>query len=111
MSQSLQKHSDRETHNSSSPSPTRKHRISGREELKGEMNKIKPPTFDGEHRKEEGCRYMVAGHEEILPAAELFCPCRGNNCNVLAERKSVHVVGSVCAGTTHQRERGHVEGV
>jgi len=23
------------------------------DELKGEMNKIKPPTFDGEHNKEE----------------------------------------------------------
>ena len=48
-----QKHSDRETHSSSSPSPTRKHQKSGREELKGEMNKIKPPTFNGEHKKGE----------------------------------------------------------
>ena len=48
-----QKHSDRETHSSSSSSPTRKHQKYGKEELKGEMNKIKPPTFDGEHKKEE----------------------------------------------------------
>jgi hypothetical protein len=48
-----QRHSDRKTHSSSSPSPTRKHQKSGKEELKGEMNKIKPPTFDGEHKKEE----------------------------------------------------------
>jgi hypothetical protein len=54
---------------------------------------------------------MVAGHEEILPTVELFCPCRGKNCNVPVERKSVHVVGSVYASATHQRERGHVEGV
>jgi hypothetical protein len=47
------KHSIRETHNSSSPSPTRKHKRYGMDELKGEMNKIKPPTFDGEHKKEE----------------------------------------------------------
>jgi hypothetical protein len=47
------KHSNKETHSSSSPSPTRKHRRSGVDELKGEMNKIKPPTFDGEHKKEE----------------------------------------------------------
>jgi hypothetical protein len=47
------KHSSREAHSSSSPSPTRKHRRSGMDELKGEMNKIKPPTFDGEHKKEE----------------------------------------------------------
>jgi hypothetical protein len=54
---------------------------------------------------------MVVGYEEILPTAELFFPCRRKNCNVLAERKSIHVVGSVGAGATHQRERGHVEGV
>jgi hypothetical protein len=48
-----QGHSKRRAHSSSSPSPTRKHRRSGVDELKGEMNKIKPPTFDGEHKKEE----------------------------------------------------------
>jgi hypothetical protein len=47
------KHSSREAHSSSSPSPTRKHRTSGRDELKGEMNNIKPPTFDGEHKEED----------------------------------------------------------
>jgi hypothetical protein len=47
------KHSGKEAHSSSSPSPTRKHRRFGVDELKGEMNKIKPPTFDGEHQKEE----------------------------------------------------------
>jgi hypothetical protein len=48
-----QKHSHRRSHNSSSPSPVRKHKRSGVDELKGEMNKIKPPTFDGEHKKDE----------------------------------------------------------
>jgi hypothetical protein len=47
------KNSNKEAHSNSSPSPTRKHRRSGVDELKGEMNKIKPPTFDGEHNKEE----------------------------------------------------------
>jgi hypothetical protein len=47
------KNSSREARSSSSPSPTRKHRRFGVDELKGEMNKIKPPTFDGEHKKEE----------------------------------------------------------
>jgi hypothetical protein len=41
------KHSGKEAHSSSSPSPTRKHRRSGMDELKQLMNKIKPPTFDG----------------------------------------------------------------
>jgi hypothetical protein len=55
------KHSSREAHNSSSPSPTRKHRRSGMDELKGEMNKIKPPTFDGEHKKEEDAETWLLG--------------------------------------------------
>ena len=48
-----QKHSHRREHSSSSPSPIRKNRRYGLEELKGEINKIKPPTFDGEHKKDE----------------------------------------------------------
>jgi hypothetical protein len=61
-----QKHSDRETHSSSSPSPTRKHRKSGKEELKGEMNKIKPPSFDGEHKKEEDAETWLLGMKKYF---------------------------------------------
>jgi hypothetical protein len=42
------KHSNKEAQSSSSPSPTRKNGISRVDELKGEMNNIKPPTFDEE---------------------------------------------------------------
>jgi hypothetical protein len=56
-----QGHSKRMTHSSSSPYPTRKHRRSGVDELKGEMNKIKPPTFDGEHHKEEDVETWLLG--------------------------------------------------
>jgi hypothetical protein len=56
-----QRHSDRKTHNSSSPSPTRKHQKFGKDELKEEMNKIKTPTFDGEHRKEEDVETWFLG--------------------------------------------------
>ena len=55
------KHSNKEAHGSSSPSPTRKHRRSGVDELKGEMNKIKPPTFDGKHKKEEDVKTWLLG--------------------------------------------------
>jgi hypothetical protein len=55
------KHSDKESNNSSSPSPTRKHRRYGVDELNGEMNKIKPPTFDGEHKKEEDAETWLLG--------------------------------------------------
>ena len=43
----------RREHSRSSPYPTRKHKRSGVDELKGEMNKINPPMFDGEHKKEK----------------------------------------------------------
>jgi hypothetical protein len=57
----FQGHSKRRAHNSSRPSPTRKHRRSGVDELKGEMNKIKPPTIDGEHQKEEDVETWLLG--------------------------------------------------
>jgi hypothetical protein len=55
------KHSSREARSSSSASPTRKHQRSGVDELKGEMNKIKPPTFDGDHKKEEDVETWLLG--------------------------------------------------
>jgi hypothetical protein len=55
------KNSGKEAHSSSSPSPTRKHRRYGVDELKGEMNKIKPSTFDGEHKKEEDVETWLLG--------------------------------------------------
>jgi hypothetical protein len=53
--------SKRRTHSSSIPSPTRKHKRYGVDELKGEMNNIKPPTFDGEHQKEEDVETWLLG--------------------------------------------------
>jgi hypothetical protein len=53
---------------------------------------------------------MVSWHEEIIPTIELFHPCRRKNCNVPIERKNIHVVGSICVGAAHQRERAHLEG-
>jgi hypothetical protein len=31
------------------------------DELRGEMNKIKPPTFDGEHKKDEDAEIWLLG--------------------------------------------------
>jgi len=56
-----QRHSNRRAHISSSPSRVRKHRRSGVDELKGEMNKIKPPTFDREHKKDEDAETWLLG--------------------------------------------------
>jgi hypothetical protein len=44
-----------------SPSPIRKNNKSGVDELRGEMNKIKPPTFDGEHTKDEDVETWLLG--------------------------------------------------
>jgi Mn-containing catalase len=55
------KNSSKETHGTSNPSPTRKHRRSIVDELKGEMNKIKPPMFDEEHQKEEDVDTWLLG--------------------------------------------------
>jgi hypothetical protein len=55
------RHSNKRAHNSSSPSPVRKHKRSGEDELRGEMNKIKPPTFDGEHKKDEYAETWLLG--------------------------------------------------
>jgi hypothetical protein len=106
-----QRRSGSKTHSSSSPSPTRKHSKSGREELKGEMNKIKPPTFDGDHKKEEYAETWLLGMKKYFQLQKLFYSCRRKNCNVPIERKGIHVVGSVCAGAAHQRERGYLEGI
>jgi hypothetical protein len=48
--------------NSSSPSPVKKHkRRFGVDEIQGEINKIKPPTFDGEHKKDEDVETWLLG--------------------------------------------------
>jgi hypothetical protein len=73
------KHSNKRAHSSSSPYPTRNHRRYGVDELKGQMNKINPPTFDREHKKYED---MATRHEEIFPIVELFFSCRGKNCHL-----------------------------
>jgi hypothetical protein len=56
-----QKNSHRRAHSRSIPSPIRKHKRSGVDELKGEMNNIKPSTFDGEHKKDEYVETCLLG--------------------------------------------------
>jgi hypothetical protein len=55
------RHSNKRAHNKSSPSPFRKHKGSGVDELRGKMKKIKPPTFDGEHKKDEDAETWSMG--------------------------------------------------
>jgi hypothetical protein len=55
------RHSNKRSHNNSSPSHVRNDKRSGVDELQGEMNKIKPPTFDGEHKKDEYAETWMLG--------------------------------------------------
>jgi hypothetical protein len=56
-----QRHSHKRAGNNSSLSPVRRYKRSGVDELRGEMNKIKPPTFDGEHKKDEDAETWLLG--------------------------------------------------
>jgi hypothetical protein len=58
--------SKRRAHNSSSSYPTRKNMRSRVDELKGKMNKINPPTFDGENKKEEDSETWLLGTRKYL---------------------------------------------
>jgi hypothetical protein len=61
-----QRKSKRRAHRNSSTSPSRKNKRSGVDELKGEMNKIKPPYFDGEHKKDEDAKTWLLGMRNYL---------------------------------------------
>jgi hypothetical protein len=61
-----QRQSKRRAHSSSRPSPAEKHNRSRVDELKGEMNKIKSPTFDGEHKKDEDVETCLMGMREYF---------------------------------------------
>jgi hypothetical protein len=55
------RHPNKRSENISSPSLVRKQKRSKVDELQGEMNKIKPPTFDGEHKKDEDVETWLLG--------------------------------------------------
>jgi hypothetical protein len=56
------RNSTRRAHSISITSPITKHkRRSGLDELHGEMKNIKPPTFDGEHKKDEDVETWLLG--------------------------------------------------
>jgi hypothetical protein len=55
------RHSHKRAGNKSSLSPVRRYKRSGVDELRGEMNKIKPPTFDGDHKKDEDAETWLLG--------------------------------------------------
>jgi hypothetical protein len=56
------RHSTSGEHNSSMSSPIRNHKTRfGVDKLQEEMNEIKPPTFDGEHKKDDDAKTWLLG--------------------------------------------------
>ena len=55
------RHSHKRVGNNSILSPVRRYNRSRVDELRGEMNKIKPPTFYGEHKKDEDAKTWLLG--------------------------------------------------
>jgi hypothetical protein len=68
---------DRRSHSSSSPSPIRKNRRSVVYELKGKMNKIKTPTFDGEHKKDEDAKTWLLSMRKYFKLHNYSSPVEG----------------------------------
>jgi hypothetical protein len=55
------RHSNKRTCKSPSSSPVKRYKRFGVDELREEMNKIKPPTFDGEHKKDKDAKTWLLG--------------------------------------------------
>jgi hypothetical protein len=55
------RHSNKRAYNSSSPSPVKKNKSSGVDDMRGEMKKNNPPTFDGEQKKDEDAETWLLG--------------------------------------------------
>jgi hypothetical protein len=71
------------------------------DELQGEFKKIKPPTFDGEHKKYEDAKAWLLGMRKYFQLHNYSSQDRRKNCNLLVEGKNINVVGPTCASTTH----------
>jgi hypothetical protein len=75
--QHSRRHSKRRPDNNSSPSPIRKNRRSELDELKGEMNKFKHPTFDGENKKYEDVEAWLLGMRKYFQLHNYSCHAEG----------------------------------
>jgi hypothetical protein len=72
------KYSFRKVCTSSSLSLVKNHkRTIGVDELQGEMNKIKPPTFDGEHKKDENIETWMLGTRKYFQLHNYFVQGEG----------------------------------
>jgi hypothetical protein len=109
--QHSQKHSHRRAHSISSPSPVRKHRRSGVDELKGEMNKIKPPTFDGEHKKDEDAETWLLGMRKYFQLQNYSSHAEGRISIYQLKGKASIWWDQASASTMPQGEKCDLEGI
>jgi hypothetical protein len=71
------------------------------DELKGEMNKVKPPTFDGEHKKDEDVETWLLGMRKYFQLHNYSSHAEGRIEIYQLKKKIIHVVGPARAGETH----------
>jgi hypothetical protein len=71
------RNSNKREHNISSPSPIKKNKRSRVDELRGEMNKIKPPTFAGEHKKDEDAKTWFLGMRKYFQLHKYYFDAKG----------------------------------
>jgi hypothetical protein len=101
------KHSNKRAHNSSSPSPTRKHRKLEVDELKGEMNKIKPPTFDGEYKKDEDSKTWLLDMRKYFQLENYFSHAEGRISITDLEERNPYGGLNLCNYNTPERKMLH----
>jgi hypothetical protein len=63
------RHSNKREHRNSIPPSVGKHKRYGVDELRGEMYKIKLPTFDGDHKKDEDADTWLLEHDKLFSIA------------------------------------------
>jgi hypothetical protein len=64
--------------NSSSPTPIKKHkRRTGVDKIQGEMNKINPPTFNDEHKKDEHAETWLLGMRKYFQLHNYYAQAQG----------------------------------
>jgi hypothetical protein len=64
----------------------------GVDEIHGEMNKIKSPTLDGEHKKDEYVETWLLGMRKYFQLHN-YSTRERDNFHLLAKRKGINVVG------------------
>jgi hypothetical protein len=71
------RNSNKREGNNSSLSPVRRYKRSGADDLGGEMNKIKLPTFDGEHKKDEDAETWLLGMRKYFQLHNYYSHAEG----------------------------------